>query len=271
MARNSHSLFESVDNVTVFKSDGIGLTHSLPQDDGTLATTESAAECMPNYDNRIVGGEHATPILLNDKVTTHGGSSNGSASVSVGPGDLSRKLLTMRRKLVLNMKQFLTLPERRFGNTQFESDLLHFESIREGYKKFRDGLNELKDSEALKQLIENVADSYESCVKLFKQCESRFNKPLAHETISDDLGGDDDELEPCDSASQITSHRSVTSATSSVLKRIELERKKAELRNLEVLSKLKLRKAELRAKEPKLKLNRLKLKLRRQRLWQGFA
>ena len=247
MARNSHSLFESVDNVTVFKS-GIGLTHSLPQDDGTLATIESAAECVPNYDNRIVGGEHATPKLFNDKVTTHGGSSNGSASVSVEPGDLSRKLLTMRRKLVLNMKQFLTLPERRFGNTPFESDLLHFESIREGYEKFRDGLNELKDSEALKQLIENVADSYESCVKLFKQCESRFNKPLAHETISDDLDGDDDELEPCDSASQITSHRSVTSATSSVLKRIELERKKAELRNLEELSKLKLRKAELRAK-----------------------
>ena len=126
--------------------------------------------------------------------------------------------------------------------------MLHFESICEGYEKFRDGLNELKDSKALKQLIENVADSYESCVKLFKQCESRFNKPLAHETISDDLGGNDDELEPCDSASQITSHRSVTSATSSVLKRIELERKKAELRNLEELSKLKLRKAELGAK-----------------------
>ena len=69
----------------------------------------------------------------------------------MGPGDLSRKLLTMRRKLVFNMKQFLTLPERRFGNTPFESDLLHFESIREGYEKFCDGLNEL-----LKQLIENV-------------------------------------------------------------------------------------------------------------------
>ena len=44
MARNSHSsksLFESVDNVTVFKSEGIGLTDSLPQDDGTLAPTES--------------------------------------------------------------------------------------------------------------------------------------------------------------------------------------------------------------------------------------
>ena len=67
MARNSHSnksLFESVDNVTIFKSQGIGLTDSLPQDDGTLATTESAAECMPNYDNRIAGGKHATPILV---------------------------------------------------------------------------------------------------------------------------------------------------------------------------------------------------------------
>ena len=78
----------------------------------------------------------------------------------------------------------------------------------------------------MRQLIENVADSYELCDKLFKQFESRFNKPLAHETISDDLGGDDDELELCDSASQITIYRSDTSATS-VLKRIELERKKS--------------------------------------------
>ena len=120
MARNGHSsksLFESVDNVTVFKPEGIGLTDSFPQDNGTLATTESAAECMPNYDNRIFGGEHATPILLNDKVTTYEGSSNGSASVSVGPGDLSRKLQTMRRKLVLNLKQFLTLPERIVTNS----------------------------------------------------------------------------------------------------------------------------------------------------------
>ena len=67
MARNSHSnksLFESVDNVTIFKSQGIGLTDSLPPDDGTLATTESAAECMPNYDNRIAGGKNATLILV---------------------------------------------------------------------------------------------------------------------------------------------------------------------------------------------------------------
>ena len=72
---------------------------------------------------------------------------------------------------------------------------------------------------------------------------------MARETISDDLSGDDDKLEPCDSASQITSHRSVASATSSVWKRIELERKKAKLQNIEELSKLKLRKAELRAKK----------------------
>ena len=105
-------------------------------------------------------------IPLTDEVTTHGGSSKGIASVLMGPGDLSRKLLTMRRKLVLNMKQFLALPERRSGNTPFKSDLLHFESIRVGYKKFRDCLNELNKSEALKQLIVNVANSSESCVIL---------------------------------------------------------------------------------------------------------
>ena len=78
MARYSHSsksLFEPVDNVPAFNSKGVGLTDSLPQDDGTLVTAESAAECVLNYDNRIVGGEHAIPILLIDKVITRGGSS----------------------------------------------------------------------------------------------------------------------------------------------------------------------------------------------------
>ena len=74
------------------------------------------------------------------------------------------------------MKQCLILPERQSGNTLFESDLLHFTSKSEGYEKFRDGLNELNDSEALKQSIENVTNSYESCVKIFKQRESRFCK-----------------------------------------------------------------------------------------------
>ena len=65
----------------------------------------------------------------------------------MGPGDLSHKLLTMRRKFFLiTLKQFLALPERQSGNTPFESDLLHFESIRKGYEKFRDCLNELNDS-----------------------------------------------------------------------------------------------------------------------------
>ena len=102
---------------------------------------------MLNYDNQIISGEHVTSIPLIDKVNTLGGLSNGSASISMGLGDLSRKLLTMRRKVVLKMKQFLTLPERQFCNIPFELDLLHFESTREGYEKFRDCLNKLKDSE----------------------------------------------------------------------------------------------------------------------------
>ena len=87
---------------------------------------------MLDYDNRIAGEEHATSILLPDKVTTLEDLSNENASVSMGPGDLSHKLLTMRRKFILNVKQFLALPERQSGSTLFESDLLHFESIRKG-------------------------------------------------------------------------------------------------------------------------------------------
>ena len=144
-----------------------------------------------------------------------------------GPSDLFRKLLTVRRKLLLNMKQFLTLPERKFGSTQFESDLLHFQNIREAYERFCEKLKGIDDSNRLKELSENMSNQYEACVKLFESCELRFNQQFGEHTLLNVCDGES-EIEPADSTSQVTDRSSITSDTSSVLKRIELERKKAE-------------------------------------------
>ena len=111
----------------------------------------------------------------------------------------------------------------------------------------------IDDSNRLKELSENMSNQYEACVKLFESCELRFNQQFGEHTLLNVYDGES-EIEPADSASQVTDRSSITSDTSSVLKRIELERKKAELRNFEEMTKLKTRKAKLLAEAEERKL-----------------
>jgi len=64
-------------------------------------------------------------------------------------------------------------------------------------------------------------------------------------------------VELSDSASQVSEQRSIMSSSSAVMRRIELERKKEELRNLEELSKLKTRKSKFLAQAEKRKRHAL--------------
>ena len=132
----------------------------------------------------------------------------------------------------------MTLTEWKFGSTQFESNLLHFQNIHEAYERFCEKLK---------------GNQYEACVKLFESCELRFNQQFGEHTLLNVCDGES-EIEPADSASQVTDRSSITSDTSSVLKRIELERKKADLRNFEEMTKLKTRKAKLLAEAEERKL-----------------
>ena len=77
-----------------------------------------------------------------------------------------------------------------------------------------------------------MSNQYEAYVKLFKSCELRFNQQIGEHTLLNVSDGES-EIKPAGSASQITDRSSITSDTSSVLKHIELERKKSELRNFE--------------------------------------
>jgi len=139
----------------------------------------------------------------------------------VDPGNLARKLLTMRPKLLLNMKQFLASPERKSSN-QLDIDMLCFASLREAYESFYEGLKALTDQVLLKQLSKNITEQYEMCAKAFKQCELRFDRHSG-ELLS--LDCEEDEVEPTDSTSQVSKQRSVMSSSSAVMRRIELERK----------------------------------------------
>ena len=154
-------------------------------------------------------------------------------------------------KILLNMKQFLIFSEWKLGSTHFETDLLHILNIRKAFERFCQKFKDIDDPDRLKELSENMSNQYEVFVKLFKSFELRFNQHFAEHTLLNVSDGED-EIEVAEGASQVTDRKSITSEP--VLKRIELERKKPELRDFEEITKLKTRKAQLFAKTEEHKL-----------------
>ena len=216
---------------------GIGVTDPTCVIDNDIpATSGSAAGFAISFQNVGFGRETDPDVPASNKAFIPGRTFNAS----VGPGDSARKLLTMRRKLLLRMKEFISSSDQG-SNKNFELDALQFGFVQELHDKFCEGVDVLKDSELENQLMENISEQYGKCYKLFQRSELRFNQKFSKQMQLDKLV--DDTIDPSDSASQVTK-ASVTSSTSLVLKRIELERKKAESDSLEQLS---LSRAEVRA------------------------
>ena len=206
----------------------IGLTDSTPVNSNVPATSRSAAKLTSTMHNVGFGGEKE----VSDAPASNEEFNPGRApmfNASVGPGYMSRELLTMRRKLLLKVKDF-------------DIDALEFACIQKNYDKFCEGINSLKKYELKDRRTENVSAQYDKCCKLFQQSELRFNKRYNEQTRLE--MSDDDSIDPSDSASQVTK-TSLTSNTSSTLRHIELELKKAELSNLEEIGRI--RKAKLLA------------------------
>ena len=157
----------------------------------------------------------------------------------------------MRRKLLVKMKDYEKAPDRTSGGN-FATDAFQFALIQDAYDYFCDGLKNINEATVLHQLSENMTDYFDKCAKIYKRSELLFCYKSSNQSLFND--SDEDDVGPADSISQITTNASGTSNTSSVLKRIELERKKAELQSLEQLNKLKARKAQLEPEEASIKL-----------------
>ena len=97
------------------------------------------------------------------------------------------------------------------------------------YDSFLADLNTINDAETLKELTLNLADMFEQCVKSYKLCKLRlFKGNVSHNIHETDF--DADNIKPSASVSQVLSKRdlSVVSANTTMIRRIEIERKKAE-------------------------------------------
>ena len=65
-----------------------------------------------------------------------GSTRSSNFNALVGPGDLKRKLLSVRRKLMLDMKRFLSFSEPK-NATEFDLGVMQFAYIRGAYGNFR--------------------------------------------------------------------------------------------------------------------------------------
>ena len=193
------------------------------------STAAESADCL---DNRFFSGQnYPDPPPASNELCMPKGASKSHADV--GPGDPFRKLLTMRRKPLVKMKVYVKAPDRTSGGN-FATDALQFALIQDAYDNFCDGLKNINDATMLHQLSENMADYFDKCAKIYKLSELLFCHKSSNQSLFND--SDEDDVDPADSISQTTTNASGTSNTSSVLKRIELERKKAELQSLEELN-----------------------------------
>ena len=136
---------------------------------------------------------------------------------------------------------------------EFDFESRKFNLLKSEYENFRYSASELKGIE-LNQLLSEIADKFEKCAHLFETVKDKFcdkTNPL-NESEND---CDNDDMGPADSVSLIAaSSTSVTSSKSSIVKQIELERRRSELQVLEELARSRKVKVEAEAKAAEAKV-----------------
>ena len=145
---------------------------------------------------------------------------------------------------MLNMKHFLNSLTLT-SCSQFDVDAVVFKTINKSYKHFRKGLNDLTDAETSKQLLNNTGEQYDRYLKLMHGKELQFMQQLHQRSSSTD--SEEEEPTSVDGTSHATNRTSNASKNSSLLKHIELERKKAKLQSLKDIAYIKVCKAKATA------------------------
>ena len=189
-------------------------------------------------------GNHAKPDAANA----------GATETGLVAATAPRKVLTVHRRLMLDTKRLIKSLESCETKREFDFESHRFYLLKSEYENFRYSTSDLKDGE-MNQLLSEIANKFEKCVYLFKTVKNKFcdKTNLLNESEND---CDDDDMGPADRVSLIAaSSTSVTSSKSSIVKQIELERRRSELQVLEELArscKVKVE-AEARAAEAKVK------------------
>ena len=183
------------------------------------------------------------------KGNDNGSSASGRESNPTGPvpsANIRRKILTMRRKLLLDLKRLHSaLTDCTSPDHFFEHELPYFGFVEESYENLLRTLDSLNDVEFKKEMFEGIVDSFEQCSKLFENCQTRFLEPINKRAETNSDNEEEDEIKASDSVSQIGVSTSIVSKKSDLAQQIEFERKRTEIESIEEITKA--RKARLLA------------------------
>ena len=161
------------------------------------------------------------------RVTTSGSGAQGNAP---------RKLQSKHRKLILDIKRCSASLATCNSYEKFQQESIKFNALHEAKTSFLCALRDLKDNELYEQFSESLFDQFKLCSDSYVVCERRFSHQPDNFDEDETTSDCEDDLEPSDSISQVTSRFTVNSK-SSIIRRIEIERKKAQLANEEELAK----------------------------------
>ena len=157
-------------------------------------------------------------------------------------GLMSRKLLTTKRLLVLDMKALSSSLKKCKLKEEFCKITLKFEEISVSHNDFRKALDEVTDIEIAAELSDHVAHLFEGCSNSHEFCKQRYFYRL------DDNCDQITEIKVTDSVSQVS--RGISSSTSkatSAARLIELECKRSALRAARDLELAKAQEAAIEA------------------------
>ena len=170
----------------------------------------------------------------------------GATETGLVAATAPRKLLTVHRRLMLDTKRLIKSLESCETKREFDFESRKFNLLKSEYENFRYSASELKDVE-LNQLSSEIADKFKKCVNMFETVKDKIcdkTNPL-NEGEND---CDNDDMGPADSVLIAASSTSVTSSKSSIVKQIELERRRSELQVLEELARSRKVRVEAEAK-----------------------
>ena len=112
------------------------------------------------------------------KGNDNGSSASGRESNPTGlvpSANIRRKILTMRRKLLLDLKRLHSaLTDCTSPDHFFEHELPYFGFVEESYENLLRTLDSLNDVEFKKEMFEDIVDSFEQCSKIIRKLSNTF-------------------------------------------------------------------------------------------------
>ena len=163
-----------------------------------------------------LGASLITPLLPNG-----GHDRNVKQSSASKNGNVTRKLLTTHRKLIIELTKLSRELASCSTLEQFNDYSDKFDALQSAHNDFQCDLKLVKDPSDLIQLNDRVPDLYIKCHMSQKQCERHFLDEMYWYDC-------ENTVEPSDSVSQ-TTKRTSSSASKLNERQIDLDEKRAEL------------------------------------------